>query len=495
MDQTAAEEARPAVAVSRRGLVLTAALMATFMPAVESTIVATAMPTIVSDLGGFSLFSWVFAVYLLAMAVTVPVYGRLADIYGRRIVFFAGTGIFLAGTTLCGFAGSMTALILFRALQGLGAGAIQPIASTIVGDIYTPTERARVQGYVSSVFGVSAIAGPLLGAFIVEHLHWSLVFWVNLPVGAASIAMFARYLREPPGRREHRIDWLGAALLTVGVGAAMLALVQARGLGAGGVAAVAALAVATLALLAAHERRVPEPIVPFRLWRSRVIAAANLGTFGTGAAMMGVSAFLPAYVQGVMGRAPAVAGFALGCQSVSWTLATFLAARLMIHGSYRLSAASGALALLIGGSMLSLLTPQSSIALAAGGSLVMGIGMGLCNPAFLVSIQASVGWGQRGAATGGNMFMRMLGQSTGAALFGAIVNFGVHARLPDAGDAVNRLLDPELRVALGAAEEARLTEAFAAAVHNVYLVVIAVAAATLAVALAFPAGLGPRSGR
>jgi hypothetical protein len=275
----------------------------------------------------------------------------------------------------------------------------------------------------------------------------------------------------------------------------MLALVQARGLGAGGIAAVAALAVAALALLAMHERRVPEPIVPFRLWRSRVIAAANLGTFGTGSAMMGVSAFLPAYVQGVMDRSPAIAGFALGCQSVSWTLATFLAARLMIRGSYRLSAASGAVALLAGGMMLSLLTPQSSIALAAGGSLVMGIGMGLCNPAFLVSIQASVGWGERGAATGANMFMRMLGQSTGAALFGAIVNFGVHARLPEAGDAVNRLLDPELRDSLGAAEMARLTEAVAASVHNVYLVVIAIAAATLAVALAFPAGLGPRSRR
>jgi hypothetical protein len=196
-----------------------------------------------------------------------------------------------------------------------------------------------------------------------------------------------------------------------------------------------------------------------------------------------------------MDRSPAVAGFALGCQSVSWTLATFLAARLMIHGSYRLSAVTGALALLTGGIMLSLLTPQSGIALAAAGSLVMGIGMGLCNPAFLVSIQASVGWGERGAATGANMFMRMLGQSTGAALFGAIVNFGVHARLPDAADAVNRLLDPELRDALGAGEAARLTEAVAASVHNVYLVVIAVAAATLAVALAFPSGLGPRSGR
>ncbi|HTV87754.1 MAG TPA: MDR family MFS transporter [Stellaceae bacterium] len=491
MDQAVAEEVRSPVIVPRRGLVLAAALMATFMAAVESTIVATAMPTIVGDLGGFRLFSWVFAAYLLTMAVTVPVYGRLADIYGRKRVFFAGTGVFLVGTTLCGFASSMTALIVFRAIQGLGAGAIQPVAVTVLGDIYTPAERARVQGYTSSVFGISAIVGPLLGAFIVEHLHWSLVFWVNLPIGIASMLMFGVFLRETVAPRGHRIDYLGSLLLSVGVGAAMLALVQGAHLDAGALAAILSVAGASLVLLAVHENRTPEPIVPFRLWRNRVIALANFGIFGTGSAMMGVSAFLPAYVQGVLGGAPSVAGFALGCQSVSWMFATIAAGRLMIRTSYRLSAAIGAVALLCGGAMLACLTPGNGIALAAAGSFVCGIGMGFCNPAFLVSVQASVDWGERGVATGANMFMRTFGQSFGAALFGAVVNFGVHARVPLAGDAVNKLLEPGLRDSLGAGQLARLTDAFAASVHEVYLLVMLIALATLAIALLFPARLSP----
>src|ERR1700761_9072092 len=181
---------------SRRSLVLAACIMATFMATVESTIVATAMPTIIADLGGFSVFSWVFAVYLLTQAVSIPVYGRLADIYGRKRVFYAGAGLFLIGSTLCGFAPNMVWLVVFRTLQGFGAGGVQPIAMTICGDIYTPSERARVQGLISSVFGVAAVTGPSLGAFLVEHVGWRTVFWVNLPVGAAAIAMIATFLHE-----------------------------------------------------------------------------------------------------------------------------------------------------------------------------------------------------------------------------------------------------------------------------------------------------------
>lgn len=477
--------------VPHRGMVLLAALIATFMAAVESSIIATAMPTIVGDLGGFRLFSWVFTAYLLTMAVTVPIYGRLADLYGRKRIFFVGTGIFLVGTTLCGFARTMVALVAFRALQGIGAGAIQPIASTVIGDIYTPAERARVQGYLSSVFGVSAVIGPALGAFLVEHVNWALVFWVNLPIGAISIAMFAVYLPEQVERRRRHIDYLGAVMLIVGVGAPMLALVQARSLDGGSLAALVGFGLAMLMFLFVHETREPEPMVPFRLWRNRVIALSNLGIFGTGSTMMAVSAFLPTYVQGVMGRSPSVAGLVLGCMSVSWMFASFAAGRLMIRTSYRLSAALGAVALVIGAAMLTRLQPSSGVAWAAAGSLVMGIGMGACNTAFLVSIQASVGWNERGVATGANMFMRIIGQSFGAALGGAILNFGVFRRVPDAGDAVNRLLQPALRHSLGAAEIARLTGAVAASLHEVYLIATLIALATLAVSLVFPAGLSP----
>src|SRR3984885_13554658 len=227
VDQTVPQQLGPAVIVPRRGIVFVAALIATFIPAVESSIVATAIPTIVGNLGGFRLFSWVFAVPLLTMAVTIPVYGRLADIYGRKRIFFIGTSIFLVGTTLCGFARSVEVLICFRALQGLGSGAIQPIAMTIVGDIYTPPERARVQGWTSAVFGLAAIVGPALGAFLVQHVHWSVVFWVNLPIGFLAIVMFALYLPERVERREHRIDYLGGVLLILGIGSLMLAVVQA----------------------------------------------------------------------------------------------------------------------------------------------------------------------------------------------------------------------------------------------------------------------------
>ena len=205
MDQTVAEETLPSVVVPRRGLILIAALIATFIPAVESSIVATALPTIVGNLDGFELFSWVFAVPLLTMAATIPVYGRLADIYGRKRVFFVGTGIFLVGTLLCGFARSAEMLIVYRAIQGFGSGAIQPIAMTVIGDVYTPAERARVQGWTSAVFGLAAVAGPALGAFLVQHVHWALVFWINLPVGILAIAMFAILLPETVQRRQHSL--------------------------------------------------------------------------------------------------------------------------------------------------------------------------------------------------------------------------------------------------------------------------------------------------
>ena len=495
MDRAVVEEARPAAIVPRRGLVLMAALMATFMPAVESTIVATAMPTIVADLGGFRLFSWVFAAYLLAMAVSIPLYGRLADIYGRKPVFFTGTGIFLIGTTLCGFAPTMSALVLFRGLQGLGAGAIQPIASTVVGDIYTPAERARVQGWISSVFGVAAILGPGLGAYLVLHVHWSVVFWVNLPIGFASVAMFWMFLDERVERHPHRIDYLGAVLLVIGVGALMLALVQSVSLAGDAIAALVGLGVVALALLLWQEMRTPEPILPLALWRRRIVLTCNLAGFGASVTMISVTAVLPAYVQGVMGRSPGVAGFVVGATSISWMFASITAGRLMIRTSYRLTAAIGGAALVAGSLVLLTLDPASVPLRAAAGAFLIGIGMGFCNTTFLVAIQANVGWSERGIGTGSQMFMRMIGQAVGAALLGAILNWGVNHRLPGAGDAVNQLLLPGLRHHLAAGEIARLSDAFALSVHDAYIAVVAVAAATLLLALGLPRRLSPTRSR
>jgi EmrB/QacA subfamily drug resistance transporter len=491
VDQAIAEKVRPARFVPRRGLVLAAALMAIFMPAVEASIVATALPTIIGDLGGFELFSWVFAVPLLTTAVTIPLYGRLADLYGRKPVFFVGTAIFLTGTTLCGFARSMVVLILFRALQGIGAGAIQLIALTIIGDIYTPAERARIQGYSSAVWGFAAVVGPALSAFLVEHVHWSVVFWVNLPIGIASIAMFALFLHERVERREHRIDYLGAALLMVGIGALMLALVEAMILDGRVIAALVALGIAALLWLFFHELRAKEPILPLGLWRRRVVVLANLGSFGAVATNMAVSVLLPTYVQGVMGRSPGVAGFVVGTASVSWMFASFAAGRLMIRTSYRLTAAIGGASLILGCAVLLLMEPGAGALRPAAGAFLMGIGMGFCNTTFIVSIQGAVEFHERGAATGSQMFMRMIAMSLGAALFGAIVNFGVHRRLPGAADAVNQLLHAASRQNLGTGEIAQLAQAVALSAHAAFLVASVIAALTLVVAIGYPRGLSP----
>lgn len=476
---------------ARRRLILTACLIATFMAAVESTIVATIIPTIVSDLGGFNLFTWVFTVYLLTQAVTIPVYGRLADLYGRKPVFFFGTALFLAGTILCGLAWDMPSLVCFRALQGCGAGAIQPIAATILGDIYLPAERGRIQGLVSSVFGVSAVIGPSLGAFLVAHLSWRVVFWVNVPIGIAAIVMIAVYLQETVKHRQHRIDWAGSLLLLVAFGGLMLALVQGGSLGRTTLTALTAIGVAALIGLYLHERSTPEPMLPLELWRNRVIVVGSVGNFTSGAMMMGVAAFLPTYVQGAMGGSAIDGGLVLGAMSVSWAIASLAAGRIMMRTSYRCVAVLGGLSLSIGCAMLAALRPADGLLWASAGSLVIGIGMGFCSTVFIVSIQASVPWRQRGAATSSSMFMRFVGQSAGAAGCGAVLNATMLHLDPGALHTVDRLLNHSERLAMTPAELAHLTGVMAASLHNAYLLATGFAALTLLIAFQLPARLSP----
>ncbi len=489
-DFASAPVVAPAVP-KRRTLVFAACLMATFMAAVESTIVATAMPTIVGHLGGFSLFSWVFAVYLLTQAVSIPVYGRLADIHGRKPVFYAGAGLFLAGSVLCGFAPNMIMLILFRALQGFGAGGVQPIAATICGDIYTPAERARVQGFISSLFGIAAVLGPSLGAWLVEHGAWQLVFWVNVPIGIAAIVMISLFLTEEVARRPHRIDYLGSLLLLVAVGAIMLVLVQGGKLGFGPAAAVGGVGLVALVVLLLHERRTPEPMLALELLGDRVILVGGAGGALAGAVMMGVSAFLPAYVQGAMGESATNAGLVLGAMSITWALMSIFGGRLMLRTSYRLAATLGGVCLVAGCTLLVLLTPARGVGWATAGSLVVGAGMGFCNTAFIVSCQAAVAWNQRGAATSWCLFLRFIGQAVGAASCGAVLNLSLLRGAPDAGHLLDRLLEPGLRAALPAAERARLADVIAAGLHNTYWLVAVFAALALVLVTFLPARLSP----
>jgi EmrB/QacA subfamily drug resistance transporter len=477
-----------------RSLILAACLMATFVSAIESTIIATAMPSIVSELGGFELFSWVFTIFLLAQAISIPIYGRLADMFGRKRVFFGGVGLFLFGSVLCGCAWGMVPLICFRAIQGLGAGAIQPIAATILGDIYTPAERAQVQGLVSSVFGISAVTGPSLGAFLIAHVSWSSVFWVSVPLGAASVVMIGMFLHETGETRRRSIDWLGAMLMLLTVGSLTLALVQGSQFSPILLASVLATSGLSALLLIIHERATLEPMLPLELWRNnRVIVVGSLGSFAAGALMTGISAFLPTYVQGAMGLSAMTGGIVLGAMSVSWALASLIGGRIMVRTTYRLVAITGALALVAGCAILIVAPPEAGPVFTALGSFIVGIGMGFCMSVFVVSIQASVPWGQRGAATSSTMFLRFMGQVMGTSGCGAILNATILRLDPGAVRLMDRMLNPLSRATLPPSQVAHLTDVITRGMHNAWLLAGLFSLLALLFACLMPARLSPRS--
>ncbi|MFV8904821.1 MDR family MFS transporter [Serratia fonticola] len=477
--------------VAHRPLILLACMLAMFMSAIEATIVATAMPTIIGDLGGFSLLGWVFSVYLLAQAITIPIYGRLADIYGRKPIFFFGATLFLLGSVLCGFSSNMYWLIAFRLLQGLGAGAIMPIATTVIGDIYSATERPKVMGYLSSVWGISAILGPLLGAFIVQHTSWALVFWVNLPIGLLAMYFLGRYLPELKQGRKHALDLAGTAWLTIFVAALLLSLLQAEMLG-WWVIPLLALALVALNRLIRQERRAPEPLFPLALWQNRVIVAGNIGGVVIGAAMMGISAFLPTFIQGVKGGTPLEAGTTLALMSIGWPLASMLSGRLMLLTSYRTTALLGALLLAAGGFILLLLQPSGGLLWGRVAAFIIGVGMGLCNTTFLVSVQNAAHYSIRGIATACTVFTRMVGSAIGTAILGATLNINLHLRLPQTVDPVQQLMEPEVRNTMRPEALADLIGHVAASMHWVFLVSALISLFALGAAMLIPARHRPQ---
>jgi EmrB/QacA subfamily drug resistance transporter len=481
-------------AVAGRSWVLAAMIITIFMSALEGTIVATAMPTIISALGGFDLFSWVFTSYLLAMAISTPIYGRLADLYGRKRVLLWATTLFLVGSVLCGFAASMEILIACRVIQGIGAGALFPLALTIIGDIYSPAERARLQGWLSSIWAIAALLGPTVGAAVIANLSWAMIFWVNVPIGLAAIAIIVVAFREKLRHREHRIDLIGAALMTLGIFLLMFALVQASALSAASLAGLVAAAAMALALFAFRERRMPEPMMPPVIWRKPVIVTGNAATLVIGAAMMGTTAFLPLYVQGVMGRSALVAGFALTAISIGWPLGSAVSGRLLLRASYRAAAVAGGIFVCLGGIVMILLDPSRGPLWAGFGAALTGFGFGICYTPYIVSVQSSVDWSDRGAATASNVFARTIGQAIGAAAFGGVLNIGVAEHIAGGGDLLNRILDSGERAAMPPDVVTRLMNAVAESLHNVYLINGALAMLLLVLAFGLPKHLGVNRG-
>ncbi|HLY55721.1 MAG TPA: MFS transporter [Stellaceae bacterium] len=470
-----------------RPLILAAVIAAMFMSSIEGTIVATAMPTIVGELGGFPLLGWVFVAYLLPQAVSVPIYGRLADLHGRKRMFFIGCLTFLAGSVLCGFAWNMPSLIVFRALQGIGAGAIMPIAQTIIADTYPPTERARIQSWLGSVWGISAIAGPALGAVIVQHTSWALIFWANVPLGALALILLGLYLHEHVGEAKHRLDLAGAALMATATGALMVVLLQAAELG-WWILPLLALSVAAAILLVLQERRSPEPMLPPVVLKNPVVRVGALGNAAIGALMMGVIAFTPTYVQGVMQRGAFEAALGLVLLSLGWPITGSIAARLIVRIPYRNVSTVGGCVLVGSAALLLAVRPDQGLALLCIACFGLGLGLGLVSLTFLLSAQASVTWNVRGIATSSVLFMRSLGQSLGTAAMGAVLNLGIAHRLSGIADPVETLMDPARRAALAPADLARLSDAVAVSLQAVFVVIVLMAVALLVAARMMPHG-------
>jgi EmrB/QacA subfamily drug resistance transporter len=411
---------------SERGPILLALMVSTGLIAIDATILATAVPSIVRDIGGYTQFPWLFSVYLLAQTVSVSVYAKLADTFGRKPLLLFGIGLFLVGSVLCGVAWSMPALIVFRALQGLGAGAVQPMTITVAGDIYTVAERATAQGYIASVWALSSVVGPTLGGVFAELGLWRWIFFVNVPLCLLAGVLIARNLRETVERREHHIDYLGALTLTSGMTLVLLGVLE------GGQAwawtsptsiAVFAAGAALLVAFALVERRAAEPVLPLWVMRRRLLATTTLLSLGVGVILIGLTAYVPTYLTNALGVSPVVAGLALAALVMGWPLAASLSGKLFyLRLGFRPTILIGLGLVVVGTAGLALLARTPSVAAVAITCFVTGMGMGLVATPSLIAAQASVGWAERGVATGTNMFARSLGSAVGAAVLGAVAN-------------------------------------------------------------------------
>lgn len=421
--------------MNHRPLIVGALTLAMFLSAMEATVVATAMPTVVADLGGLAVYGWVGSVYLLASTVTVPLFGKLSDRQGRKPVLLGGIALFLVGSLASGIAMTIEQLIVFRAVQGLGAGAMGPTVLTIVGDMYPPAQRGKIQALFSTVWGVAGVAGPLIGGAIVAVASWRWVFLINLPFGlAAAAAIHLVYGEAPRPAPRAALDWAGAIALLV----ASLALL----LGASQVSPVLAtvVGVAGVALFVGIEQRAGDPVLPLALLAQPLVAVTAAANLLLGAAMSGTVTYLPLHVQGVLLESPAHAGAVVAPMLVGWPIASALTSRLLAQTGYRRPIWLGtALCALTAAALVPLVSGRSAGPWLGAAMLAFGFGMGLANSAMMIGVQASVGWEQRGVVTALTIFARTMGGALGVGALGAVLAARIDpATLPT----VRALLDP-----------------------------------------------------
>ena len=475
------------------------------LAALDTTIVGTAMPSIVGKLGGINLYSWVFSVYLLTSTTTVPIYGKLADLYGRKPLFLFGSGLFLIGSIASGASQSMEQLIIFRAIQGLGAGAVQPIVLTIIGDIFSLEERARIQGLFSGVWGLSSIVGPALGGLIVDHFSWRWAFYINVPFGLLSILLLIIAFKENVERKKRQLDYIGTFTLTGSIVALLFAVMQ------GGTSwawlsfqsiSLFLIALLLFAWFIYQERRAEEPILPLSLFENRIIALASAGGFILGVIMFGISSYFPLFVQGVKGGTATNAGIALVPLLLAWPIAATLSGKIVILYGYRFTGTMGAILSVLGTAMVVFFNSDTSVVYTIIAMALIGSGLGFLSSAQLLSVQNAVPWQQRGVATASTQFFRTIGGTIGVAVMGTILNaqIALHftpifarfndvvQRLPKDVAPANVLLTPEVRDTLPATFLTQLEQALAQSLFWVYLLIGVTAGIGLVLMLMLPAG-------
>lgn len=489
----------------RRWAVVVGVMTGMAIAALEATVVGTAMPTVIASLGGINHYSWVFSAYLVTSTVTVPVWGKLSDLYGRRLLYQIGISVFLLGTLLSGFATTMEQLVVFRAIQGLGAGALIPLGMTIIGDSFTLKERAKMQAYFSGVWGLSSIIGPVIGGFITDQLSWRWVFFINVPIGIAAAIVIGFALKEPKRTEKPSVDYLGAATLILSISILMLALVE------GGKSLATLFAPDNLWLLGASavflilfvyiETRAKDPIIPFHLFGNRTITVATSAGFFAGIAMFGGISYIPLFAQGALGMTATQAGSLLTPLMLSWVLMSIVVGRLMLKVGFRVITIVGFIVMTVGFVLLSNFQRQTPVVWLYVELVLIGAGLGLTMLTLLVAVQQAVERPQLGVATSLNQFSRAIGGALGVAVMGSVLTSGLSSQLIKAAGTggvlsveqatslasnPNALIEPSAKAALPAGILPILQDAMAAAIHPVFWVVAFVSVLALFICLFLP---------
>ncbi|MEW2540211.1 MDR family MFS transporter [Micromonospora chalcea] len=512
-----AQTAPPALPARQIRLLMFGLMTGMLLAALDQTIVGTALPTIVGELGGINHYSWVVTAYLLASTASTPLYGKMADLYGRRPVFLFSIGMFLLGSLLAGLSQNMTQLIVTRGVQGLGAGGLMTLAFTIISDVVSPRERGRYQGLFGAVFGVSSVAGPLVGGYFAET-NWRWIFYINVPLAILAIVVCWHVMRLVPfERREHTVDWIGAALLVAGVSCLLLALSWGGAeyaWGSGVIVGLFAAGAVLGVLFVVQEARTREPILPLRLFRSATFALANAAGFVLGLVMFGSIIFIPLYLQIVKGASPTRSGLLMLPMMAGVIITSIVTGRAMSRiGRYKWFPVAGAAVLVVGMLLFQQLRVATSLWAAFGYMVVIGIGLGLCMQSLILAVQNAVSVRDLGAGTSSATFFRSLGGSFGVAILGAVLSSrlttelagrlpGALAQLPpeqraavSAGGNFS-INDPAAILALPAPVRAAVQASFVESLHLVFLTTGLIAIVAVLVTLAMPnhqlRGTGPQ---